>query len=53
MAVSGDTGESFCFNDSPKNKTINIFEISFYIIHDLNQLELDPVIAGVKSCCWR
>ncbi len=48
VAVRGNTDDDPCLNDLPESKTINLYGISFYIIHDLNKINVDPVSEGIK-----
>jgi putative phosphoesterase len=46
-AVRGNNDQGSWSDELPESATIRLGEILIYVIHDLSQLDIDPVAAGV------
>ena len=49
VAVRGNTDQDYWARELPLTEVVEIGTVSFYVLHNVNQLDLDPVKSGFSA----
>ncbi len=49
VAVRGNTDQDYWARELPLTEVVEIGEVSFYVLHNVNELDLDPVASGFSA----
>src|SRR5208283_2122536 len=49
IAVRGNTDQDYGVRELPLFEVVEIGRVSFYVLHNVDELDLDPVVSGVSA----
>ncbi len=49
VAVRGNTDQDYWARELPLTEVVEIGMVSFYVLHNVNELDLDPVVSGFSA----
>ena len=49
VAVRGNTDQDYWARELPLREVVEIGAVSFYVLHNVNELDLDPVVSGFSA----